>query len=128
MLDLYINIKNRRLELGMSQQELAEAVGYKGKSMISQVEKGLVDLPESMIFKFADALRTTPSYLMGWTDEVGELTTLGKLGESYKKRLFPEPTDERISQAMDFLEAYEKASPEIQTAIQTLLKAQQSEP
>ena len=68
MLDLYSNIKKRRQQLNMSQQELAEAVGYKGKSMISQVEKGLVDLPESMIIKFADALFTTPATLMGWED------------------------------------------------------------
>ncbi len=68
MLALYKNIKKRRLELNISQQELAEAVGYKGKSMISQVENGLVDLPESMIMKFADALDCTESYLMGWTE------------------------------------------------------------
>lgn len=70
MLKLYENIKKRRTELNISQQELAELVGYKGKSMISQVENGSVDLPESMIIKFADALKCSPHYLMGW-DELG---------------------------------------------------------
>ena len=69
---LYENIKKRRQELGLSQQELAERVGYSGKSMISQIESGIVDLPESMIMKFAIALDTTPAYLMGWNDEFPE--------------------------------------------------------
>ena len=46
---LYENIKKRRPELNMSQQELAELVGYKGKSMISQVENGQIDLPITMV-------------------------------------------------------------------------------
>ena len=40
MLQLYINIKNRRRELNMTQDELAEKVGYNGKSMISRIERG----------------------------------------------------------------------------------------
>ena len=74
MLKLYENIKKRRTELNISQQELAELVGYKGKSMISQVENGFVDLPESMIIKFADALKCSPHYLMGW-DELESFAT-----------------------------------------------------
>lgn len=66
MADLYRNIKNKRTELGMSQQELALKVGYSGKSMISKVERGEVDLSTTMIKKFADALSTTASELMGW--------------------------------------------------------------
>lgn len=108
MLELYKNIKKRRIELNISQQELAEAVGYKGKSMISQVEKGLVDLPESMILKFADALDTRPSYLMGWEDDEPEV--------SY------DPA--QVEQAMKLFEKYQNAIPEIQTAVDSLLKSQ----
>lgn len=125
MLDLYKNIKKRRLELNMSQQELAEAVGYKGKSMISQVEKGMVDLPESMIIKFADALYTTPSTLMGWEnvnidpvsgypiypeEETPDYTT--------SDEIFVET--EKIKYLYDL---YTQAPPEIQAAVETLLKA-----
>ena len=74
MLKLYENIKKRRTELNISQQELAELVGYKGKSMISQVESGLIDLPQSMILKFADALKCSASDLMGWEDGWEEYT------------------------------------------------------
>ena len=68
MLLLYENIRKRRIDLGISQQELAEMVGYKGKSMISQVESGNVDLSLSMIERFAEALKTTSSDLMGWDE------------------------------------------------------------
>ena len=85
MLKLYENIKKRRTELNISQQELAELVGYKGKSMISQVENGSVDLPESMIVKFADALKCSPHYLMGW-DEVESFATPEDFEKAWKDR------------------------------------------
>ena len=33
-------IRLRRVELGMTQQELAEKIGYKGKTAISKIEAG----------------------------------------------------------------------------------------
>ena len=68
MLDLYKNIKSRRLELGMTQTDLARELGYADKSMVAKIEKGLVDLTQSKIIAFASALKTTPSELMGWDD------------------------------------------------------------
>ena len=65
MMDLYSNIKRLRKLHNMSQQELAEAVGYKGKSMIAQVENGKVDLSASMISKFAEVLNVSELELMG---------------------------------------------------------------
>lgn len=76
MLDLYENIKSRRLELDMTQEELAEKTGYSGKSMIAKIEKGKVDLPQSKILLFANALKTTPAYLMGWTSDPDYQPTL----------------------------------------------------
>lgn len=68
MLALYKNIKNRRKELGMNQETLAKKVGYSGKSMVSKVERGEIDLSETMIKKFANALQISASDLMGWDD------------------------------------------------------------
>lgn len=65
MLKLYENIKNRRNDLKMTQSQLAKLVGYKDRSMIAQIEHGDIDLPQSKIIMIADALRVTPSYLMG---------------------------------------------------------------
>lgn len=69
MLDLYVNIRNRRKELGMSQEELARKVGYTSRSTIARIENGEIDLSRSKILAFADALNTTPSELMGWSEE-----------------------------------------------------------
>lgn len=74
MLKLYENIRNRRLELTLTQDELARRLGYSGKSMIAKIEKGLVDLPQSKIEAFASALYTTPASLMGWTDDQPAVT------------------------------------------------------
>lgn len=68
MIDLYKNIKSRRLDLQMTQSDLAAKVGYADKGMISRVENGKIDLSQSQIEKFADALETTPAKLMGWSE------------------------------------------------------------
>jgi len=87
MLPLYRNIKKRRTELDISQQELAELVGYKSKSMISQVENGTVDLSLTMIAKFASALKCTPSYLMGWEDitDANGVDVMARFGDRLKE-------------------------------------------
>lgn len=61
-------IKNRRLELELSQDELAKKVGYKSRSSINKIELSR-SLPLSKVQQMADALETTPGYLMGWTPE-----------------------------------------------------------
>ena len=69
MLPLYQNIKNRRIELGMSQQDLAEKMGYTSRSTIAKIESGKNDIPQSKIIAFATALNTTPASLMGWGND-----------------------------------------------------------
>lgn len=63
-------IKERRLQLNMTQEELAQKVGYKTKGAISRIEKGERDISQTQISDFAKALNTSESYLMGWTDDV----------------------------------------------------------
>lgn len=63
-------IKERRLELHMTQEDLAERMGYKGKSSINKIEKGTQDIPLSKVEEFAKVLYTTPATLMGWDDTV----------------------------------------------------------
>lgn len=65
---VYERIKYLREKRNMSQQDLALKVGYKDKSAISKVERGDRDINQSMLIKYADALGTTVSYLMGWAE------------------------------------------------------------
>lgn len=64
-MELYKNIRNRRIELGLTQAELAKKIGYRSISTIAKIERGINDIPQSKIKAFADALNTTPGELMG---------------------------------------------------------------
>lgn len=118
-------IKTKRLELGLTQEELAKKVGYKTKSSINKIELGLNDITQSRIVKFANALNTTVSYLMGWDEEeidaVAEMQADKRiyeeaLGKSelleymstwlnyYKKFVELHLTEEEIKQVYDYAE------------------------
>ncbi len=62
------NIKKRRFELKMSQQELADAMGYKTRSTIAKIESGENDVSQRKLQRFADVLDTTVEELiMGYS-------------------------------------------------------------
>lgn len=63
------NISRIRRDLGMTQEELANRMGYKSKSTINKIELGVNDIPQSKIVQFAEVLGTTPADLMGWKEE-----------------------------------------------------------
>lgn len=73
-MDIGNRIKKKRLALGMSQEELAKALGYKSRSSINKIEVDGRGLPQSKIMKIAKVLGTTPSYLMGWEEEQQKVT------------------------------------------------------
>ena len=62
------NIKARREELEMSQDELARRLKYKHRSSINKIELGINDVPSSKIKGFAVALQTTIENLMGYDE------------------------------------------------------------
>lgn len=74
LLSLYENIKKRRIELEMSQTELAKLMGYADKSMIAKIEAGKVDLTQSKIKAAAEALRTTQEALFDDAEPEQEIT------------------------------------------------------
>lgn len=65
-------IKERRIELEMSQDELAKKCGYKSRSSINKIEMSR-DLPLKKAKQMAEALDLSVSYLMGWEDKKEEL-------------------------------------------------------
>ena len=56
-------IKALRKQKGLSQQELAELVGFKTASAINKIELGLRDINQAKIKAFATALEVSPAYL-----------------------------------------------------------------
>ena len=105
MLDLYKNIKMRRRELGMTQEELAKKTGYTNKSSIATIEAGKIDLPQSKIMEFAEALETTPLVLMGWDD------------------LEDEDIPDIVPGTGELLDLYSRATPEQRQAVINLLRS-----
>lgn len=57
-------IRERRIELDWTQEELAKKMGYKSKSTINKIEMGINDITQSKIMKFANVLMTTTDRLM----------------------------------------------------------------
>lgn len=60
------NIQKQRRALHMTQEELAVKLGYRTRSSIHKIEKGLSDIPQAKLQAFADALETTVPELLGW--------------------------------------------------------------
>lgn len=71
MMELYEKIKSLREERGMSQEALAQRVGYTDRSSIAKIEAGQVSLSAAKIGLFAEALGVTPGHLTGWSNHPG---------------------------------------------------------
>lgn len=109
MLELYQNIRNRRKELGMSQEELAKKVGYTSRSTIARIEKGEIDLSRSKIIAIAKALKTTPSDLMGWSEEIDD--ALDK--EYHSERQYQSSYITKLSEDPELMEIINKAAHDV---------------
>lgn len=57
--ELYKNIRARRMQLGITQRELAQKCGYKDHTTINKIEKGKVDITFERLKQIATALDTT---------------------------------------------------------------------
>lgn len=86
-------IKRLRIERGMTQEELALAVGYSHKSSINKIEQGKSDISQPKIAMIAKALGVTPDYLF--------------YGKSQKEKEFEELSnllsDEERKELMDYM-------------------------
>lgn len=100
-------IKKRRLELGMSQDELARIMGYKSRSSINKLETQGQELPIKRVHQLAEALQTTPEYILGWNQERKEII-MDKQNADIKKN---------ISTDADALEFYKNADTGIRAEI-----------
>lgn len=61
-------IRKKRIEMGMTQDELAKRAGYKSRSSINKIEMSR-DLPLKKILKVGEALDIPPAVLAGWTED-----------------------------------------------------------
>ena len=85
-------IKNRRIELNITQDELARRLGYSDKSSISRMENSS-KLTLNKVQLLADALNVSPSYLMGWEDEINIDTDMSNNSGTISNNIAPDSTD-----------------------------------
>lgn len=71
----YDNIRNRRIELNLSQEELAKKLGYSDRSAISKIEAGHYDLSVTKIKAIAKALNVPVYDLVEWEEPVKRNST-----------------------------------------------------
>lgn len=62
-------IKFIREQLGLTQEDVAKKVGVAIQTIYKYENEIVTNIPLPKLEKIADALHTTPAYLMGWSDE-----------------------------------------------------------
>lgn len=103
-------IKQRRMELGLTQEELAIRMGYKGKTAVCMAETRGDNVTTTKVAKFAKALDVTPRWLMGFEDP-----------DDHAEDVVDYLVNTR--EGKEFIELYQGATPAIRNAVLTLLKS-----
>ena len=95
-------IKQRRMELGMTQEELAHKLGYKSKSTINKIETGINGISQAKIKDFAKALDCSP-YL--FIEDVQHESRPSDAITTYAEKLASLPPEQRdnVMKYIDFL-------------------------
>lgn len=112
MADIGYRIRRRREELKMTQQELADKLGYKNKSSIAKIETGTNDIVQSKVVEFAKVLNTTVADLMGWDKADNSFSGKEAPKEVYDK--FFNNIEKHHSKRAEILDIYNQLSPENQ--------------
>lgn len=100
-------IRTKREEYNISQTELASRVGITKQSLY-KYEKGIItNIPSDTIERLSEALYCSPAYIMGWSDGSGE--------------------SDKVKKALELYEDFQNAIPQVQEAVERLLKPSQSE-
>ncbi len=94
MKEIAERIKQARLDKGMTQDELAKALGLKSRSSINKIEKDTYELGLDRIKKIAKVLDVDPDYLV-----------FGDSGDKKEEieRLFSQLTDSQQNAVLAFL-------------------------
>lgn len=66
---IYERIKLRRKELDLTAEQVANALGVSRATIYRYESSEIEKLPITILEPLAKVLKTTPSYLMGWTDK-----------------------------------------------------------
>lgn len=97
-------VRIKRKEIGMTQLELAERLGYKDRSSVARIESGERDVPRPTIIALANALGVTPAYLMVWEDEKSAPTVEdGRSKEKEIEKMLRNLSDSELDKVSEFI-------------------------
>lgn len=100
-------IRDKRIELGMTQTELALKCGYTSKTTISKIEKGVNSMTTQTLQNIAEALGVDPMALLKGTEEESV--------EEFRNRVF--------SENRALFELVDKASADDRAKIEKIIKS-----
>ena len=119
------NIKKRRNKLGLTLEEVAKIIGV-SRQTLSRYETGVIgNIPSDKIEALAQALKTTPAYIMGWedtrniaptgsssieaTDDIVTFHPVGTVAAGYNEFAFEEVMEDRIDIPVSYLRGRPKS-------------------
>lgn len=80
--------KKRRIDMGLTLEEVAQELNVE-RPTIQRYESGKIkSVSTTTVEKLAKALRCSPAYLMGWSDEVRDEILTSKLTSGEKRMLY----------------------------------------
>lgn len=99
-------IKQLRKQKNLTQKELANMCGYKSLTTINKIELGINSIPLSVVEKLAFVLEVSPSYLMGWEEELQETIKVDALSteEISLVEAIRSMTDEEVKELSNFVD------------------------
>lgn len=87
-------IAKYRKEKGLSQEELANLLGYKSRTTINKIENGQREVPRKMIAQLSIILNVSPLDLLGENDKSSTPTNKREALHSFIDNLTEEEADE----------------------------------
>ena len=106
-------IKRRREELNIRPTELAEKVHILKQTLYKYENDIITNIPSDKLERLAEALETTPDYLMGWDDV--------EILHDDNVMIFPDK--ETAEKVKDFSSMFVRVPPEIQSAVMLILES-----
>lgn len=119
-------IKSKREELNISQTDFAKKINVSKQTLYKYENDIVTNIPSNKLEKIAAALGVDPSFLMGW-DIHSAIDTYIKSDRDIAvltDRIMKDHT-EKDNKAKELYRLYEQATPEIQSAVELLLKSAQ---
>lgn len=114
------NIKNRRKELDLTQEDIARRIGV-SKQTVQKYESGVIaNVPSDKIEMVAEILKTTPAKLMGWedtdrylsptiTDDVVVFPVIGEIAAGYDEIAVEDWSGETVEVPKSYLRGRERS-------------------